>query len=217
LRKKYCISKLIPYEDFYKWKEEKLRSDLTDIVKNNMVAVRKFIAKAETGATTQELFEAQHFSRKFDWQSEFLCRQFKRPGYFDLIIQNAIVCGEVRDSSYQNTYIEINPQNMYPDDLPLPEVKIVISPTTKPEDVIKIFQKNVPKIFKDNKRLLKYHEEMKKNKTKLKMVRKWYWMSLSGMSLKDIYSNDSEAPEDRFSLGALEKAVERYRKTLQTY
>ena len=218
LREKYGLQKLIPYQNFYMWKEEKIREDLKMMSRKNMEAVTKLIQKAENGATTQELFDMQHFSRRFEWEAEFLCRKFKRPGYFSLIIQYAIACGVAGDESYQNTYIEIFPTELTLDELPLPEVRIVITPMTKLEDVEKIFRQNVPQIFENNKKLLKYYFKMKNSKTSIvRRDREWYWEALSGKMIKDIYQDSPLVPDDDFNESSVEKAIERYQKTLQSY
>jgi len=218
LRKKYDLQNPIPYKDFNKWKETKLNEDLHLMTKNNMEEVQKIVKKIETGVTTQQLFDMQHFSRRFDWESQFLCRRFKRPGYFDLIIQYAIACGVVGDESYQNTYIEVFPTELPIDDMPLPEVRIVISPITKFEDVEKIFRQNVPQIFENNRKLLKYYFKMKNARSaSIRRDREWYWETISGKKPKDIYADTALIPSDDFNVGSVAKAIERYRKMLQTF
>lgn len=218
LRKKYGLQELIPYKDFYRWKEEKLRDDLKLMSSNNMETVTKLIQKAEHGATTQELFDMQHFSRQFEWEAEFLCRKFKRPGYFSLIIQYAIACGEVGNESYQSTYIEVSPSELPVDDMPLPEVRIVITPMSKPEDVEEVFRKNVPQIFESNKKFLKYYFKMKNKKIpNIRRDREWYWENLMGKMPRYIYANTPLIADDEFNVGSVAKAIERYRDNLHSY
>ena len=59
---------------------------------------------------------------------------------------------------------------------------------------------------------------MKKSKTSIvRRDREWYWEALSGKMIKDIYQDSPLVPDDDFNESSVEKAIERYQKTLQSY
>jgi len=232
LRKEFEINSLIPYKDFFKWKEERIMEDLREHKTKDefMKAAKTVIKKRKDGATSEELFNLMRFTRRFEWRSEFLCREFEKPGYFSLIIQYAIVCGEVGDKSYRHTYIDVIPHDLHPsDDIPLPNAVIVISPMTTMKDIKEVFKANLPKIFEENKELLSYFSRMKKDDAPFfKRDREWYWRNLAGegytkialsittSTVKELYRKRrkrDEIPE----YNSVKTQIRRYKQLLKVY
>lgn len=228
LRKEFGINKLVPYKNFTNWKTTQIKEDLKAWSTNNQKLVKKFIRKHDRKHSTTELFKSLPIHKQFQWQSELLCREFNRPGYFDLVIQYAIVCGEVGDESYQHTRIDVIPHDLS-GDLPFPEVAIIITPVTTMKDIKHIFETNLPQVFEDNKHLLKYYSQMKKSKSSnIRQIRDWYWRNVSGegytaialsvttQSIRNAYMNQRNRyliPEYK----SIDQSIRRYKKTLKTY
>lgn len=231
LRKKFSIDKLVSYKDFDAWRSKKMLESVewqTERYKSG-----KIEAELEDIAKHPKDIERnlQHIAyyKRFEWITQNLSRNFKRPEYFTLIIQRAIVCGEVDESSYQTTSIEVFPPELHLEEIPYPEVIIRISPMTTKDDLIKIFEENVPKIFEENEQLLKHFYRMKKDPANnIRRDRDWYWRNLAGESYTkialSITSDDVkkhyQVEKDRYlipELANVKQAIYRYKQLLAVY
>jgi hypothetical protein len=219
LRAKYQIKKLIPLNDFENWYLKKLKEDLRiyGTEKKMLSEAKRLYGDKNKKPTDKELFDSWPYHQKFDWETKLLTRKFNRPSYFNLIIKQAIVCGEVDDASWQPTYATVLPQELPLDGNDLPEVVIVISPMSRLTDVEKVFKEEVPNIFKNEKWKFKYQITVKKDTTvNIIRDRNWYWLSLEGKEPRYIYNNDIDNPKsNNIYLEAVTKAITRYKEKLQ--
>ena len=218
LRKKHDITELISYKKFYAWTTKKLDEDIEAIKKDKM-----------KGTTVDDLSELDLPFRQFENDTKDLCRRFKKPGYFVSIIQFAIVCGVVGDISYEHTRMEISPTDPSLDELPLPEVRMVITPMTTLKNMQDVFEKNVPGIFEGNIKLLKYYYKMKNRKSvNFQRDREWYWRNFAGEGYTEIALSETspsvrlqyETNQNRYSIPEYEmikQSIRRYKNLLKVY
>lgn len=220
LRKKYGIKEQVHINGFVLW--------LTKLVEEDTKKLDKDLADKSGGS--DDLSELNLIGTKFQQETDRISRKFKRPSYFSSIIQYAIVCGEVNDSSYQHTNIEIFPKyELTPDDNPLPEVKINITPMTTLSDVKRVFEQNVPRIFEENKKNLKYYYKMKNRPSaNIRRDREWYWRNLAGDGYTQIALSETsesvrqqyEKDQNRYQIPEYEmvkQAIRRYKRYLMVY
>ncbi len=226
LRKQYSIKKLIPLKDFSKWWVKKIKKDLYLNKNKNayFLSIEKSLKEYKKNPDNlKKLFSMLPYHQRFDWETQFLTRRFKRPGYFHLIIKHAIVCGEVNDKSWQTTYATVMPPELPVTDSPLPEVVIVVSPMTRSTELEKVFKKQVQKLFEKNKDNLKYLSVVKDvTAPKTRRSRRWYWLSLSGKKPGDIYeieylNPDKPSKEKDINIESISKTIDRYQKILDNF
>lgn len=189
LRRKFSISKLVPFKNFDKWRSKKMIESLewqSERYKSGKIASELEDIEKHPKDIERNLKYIAYYKR-FEWTTQNLSRDFKRPEYFTMIIQHAIVCGEVGNKSYQTASIEVFPPELYIDEIPYPEAIIRISPMTTKKDLVKIFEDNVPKIFEENEQLLRHYYKMKKDPTNnIRRDREWYWRNLAGEGYTEI-------------------------------
>lgn len=231
LRKKYGITELVPSKDLYKWWGKKNEEDMNVLDKylKQNVDPRPQKVSDDPTISTKEL-DLPLFLNLFEQETDGVCRKFNRPSYFSSVIQFAIVCGEVGDISYQHTSIEVYPKSeLTPDDNPLPEVKINITPMTTLKDVQKVFEENMPMIFERNKKLLNYYYKMKNRKSSnIRRDREWYWRNIRGEGYTKIALSETsptvrkhyEKDRNRYLIPEYERvkqAIRRYKRYLEVY
>ena len=214
-RNKHGITELVPYMKFFEWTSKKMDED-ANIIKND-------------ASNASDLTELNLLFMKFEEDAKKLCRKFKKPGYFVQIIEFAIACGVVGDISYQHTSIEVKPTDPPPppEEIELPEVRIVITPMTTLNDVQKIFEKNVPDVFESHMKLLNYYYKMKNRKAgNFRRDRDLYWQNLAGVGYTEIAlsvtssSNklEYEKNHSRYTIPEYEmvkQAIRRYKNLLK--
>lgn len=231
MRKKYGISALIPYKDYLKWYTKKIDEDskiIEDFMEKNEDPKPVRVSKFDDIST--KTLDLPTYTSLFEQETDGICRKFKRPSYFASIIRYAIVCGEVGDDSYKHTRVEIFPDSeLTPDDNPLPEVRINITPMTTLRDIKKVFEENVPEIFEQNKKLLNYYYKMKNRKSaNIRRDREWYWRNIRGEGYTKIALSETSPSEreqykkdrSRFWIpeyGLVKQAIRRYKRYLEVY
>lgn len=229
LRDKYDVKKLIPLNEYTKWLKQLVRRAPDELGgKKGWIESAKRLYKTNT-IDFKRIYSSLSTYERFDWETKLLTRQFKRPGYFDLIIKHAIVCGEVNDESWNHTYADIRPWELPTSEILLPEVSIVLSPMSRLSDVEKAF-KDAKKLFNENIENLKYQTEVRKTEaSELKRDRVWYWRNVAGESYLDIaltitskddremYRKEKGQGRDYIlELPKVRQAVRRYKKILKT-
>jgi len=231
LRKKFSIDRLIPYKDFNAWRSKKMLESVEWQAKRYKSG--KIEAELENIAKHPKDIERnlQHIAyyKQFEWITQNLSRDFKRPEYFTQIIQCSIVCGEVDENCYQTTSIEVFPPELHLEEIPYPEVIIRISPMTTKENLINIFENNVPKIFEENEQLLKHFYMMKKDHaSNIRRDRDWYWRNVAGEGYTEIalsittvaVRKQYQNKNNRYLIpeyNHVKQAIRRYRQILKVY
>ena len=118
-------------------------------------------------------------------ESNLICFEFKKPLFFTDIIPQAIICGVVDDTYYTATkatvidFLEMGPWEFH-----IPQAAILISPTSRYEDVKEAFR-NARKFIKTDKRL-SYYQPRIDTVNNIRKYRYWYWERLKGKKLKKI-------------------------------
>lgn len=227
LRDKYAIKELIPLSEYTKWLEQLIRRAPSEFGgKKGWVESAKKLYK-EQSVDFKKIYSSLSTYERFDWETKLLTRKFKRPGYFDLIIKHAIVCGEITDESWNHTYADVRPWELPTSEVLLPEVSIVISPMTRPKDVEKAF-KEAKKLINKNSENLKYLTVVKRTEAKdIRRNRRWYWKSLEGKMSGDIYDEEfldekpkydiQKHPRLDIDLASIDRVIGRYSDILKNY
>lgn len=227
LRNKYDINKLISLKDCTKWLEQLIRKAPSELGnKKGWIESAKKLYKAQT-IDFQKVYSSLSTYERFDWETKLLTRKFKRPGYFDLIIKHAIVCGEVDDESWNHTYADIRPWELPTSEVLLPEACIVISPMTRPDDVEEAY-KEAKSLIDKNSENLRYLRVVKRIEAKeIERNRRWYWKSLEGKKSGDIYDEEfldekpiydiQQNPDLDIDLASIDRAIDRYLDILKNY
>ena len=155
---------------------------------------------------------------KFDLLSQSLRKKYMRTPNFDLVIKQAISCGRVE--AYQNTYATFE----YPEPITSiknpfnePRIAIIVTPNTRKEDVIKVFDEQVAQ----------YQDEyfvnhptakvlMSDTISNIKRDRKWFWEKKQGKTYLQVAMEDTS----RIGIDAedyaetVRKAIKQYEKRL---
>lgn len=220
LRKRYGIKKLLDLSEYHDWIMKKY--DETPKKVKKMPSRSIF--------DTRNILDLDSVALQLDEEAENISRHFQRPSYFSNIIQHAIVCGEVSDMSYRHTKIGIFPEYIIDGDHnPLPEIAITITPMTTLKDVQEVFENNVPQIFEDNKKILKYYYKMKNRKSSnIRRDREWYWRNLKGEGYTKIalsitspkVREQYKKQRNRYIIPEYEmvkQAIRRYKRYLEVY
>ncbi len=227
LRDKYSIEQPIPLNKFNNWMEGLIRKSPKELGgKAGWIKSAKKLYK-EGLLDLEKIYSNLTTYERFDWETKLLTRKFKRPGYFDLIIKRAIVCGEVSDTSWNHTYADVRPWELPTSEVLLPEVSIVISPMTRPKDVEKAFKK-AKKLIDNNRENLKYLTVVKRVEAKeIRRNRRWYWKSLEGVKSGDIYEEEFLGSKPRYdtkknpkldiSFASIDRVIDRYSDILKNY
>jgi len=145
-----------------------------------------------------------------------ICLQFKKPPYFADVVRQAIFCGVVNEDYFKPTSAQIIEKDLLFSGVghfQLPQIAILISPTTTYEELKTVFR-NANNLYKTDRRLI-YYQPRVDTTPNIRKYRDWYWEQIQGNTYKEIAEEwlKKHQSENTTYLDVL-KAVKIYEKLL---
>ena len=169
--------------DFSKYKDPEY---LKDFAKNN-----------ETNAAWVDINQDMDLYQFIATEVNLTCLQFQRPPYFANMVRQAIYCGKVDSAFFCPTYPEVIEKDSLTSTsgiFQLPQVALMISPTSTYEDV-KSALRDAQLLYKTDKRLY-YYKPRVDTVGNIRKYRYFYWKRVEGLKLDKIASDwvESQLP-----------------------
>lgn len=196
LRKTYKVRELISLDKYFGGTDY-FRADKDSKVKINLKKYKRLNEFKEKFPEQYE-FAADGIpdaTGKLIFECNFICFEFKRPIFFAEIVSQAIFCGAVDGRFYKPTEAKVlDLEEMGGIELSLPQPAILVSPTSRYEDVKSCFRK-ARKLVKTDKRL-SYYQPKIDTAPNIRKYRHWYWERLKGKTYKNIADDWFEEHEE---------------------
>lgn len=215
-RKDYDIDQVLDPDKFYK------RVNNLDN-KTAKINFSKYQKRKELLRIAKEnhwnIQEEMDMYQMLDTEANLVCYQFKRPPYFDEAVKQAIFCGCFEGDSLGTTSVEIieDGRLLNVSDFQLPQVAILVSPTTTHKTLQSSFQV-AQMLYKTNPKL-SYFQPRVDFVNNIREYRYFYWKRLKGITYKQIADDwrIKELPkEDMTTYLEVMRGVKIYTKLLQT-
>jgi len=179
--------------------------------------LKEFAKENEIMATYGRLDDEMDLFQLIATEVNLACIQFKRPPYFADVVRQAVFCGAVNDDCFKPTSAQVIEKDLLFSTagyFQLPQIAILISPTTTYEELKEVFR-NANKLYKTDKRLI-YYQPRVDTTPNIKKYRNWYWERINGKTFEDIADDWNKKHNDETSAIYLDvlKAVKAYEKLL---
>lgn len=112
-----------------------------------------------------------------------LLRKYKKKGPFFQVIKYSILCGIVTDNEFSRTaFCYIDEYDSFD-----PHILIVITPDTRPQEIVEMFRKEIPNVIQNYNRLTKSTTKKLDTISNIERNREWYWLRRSGLSWSKLH------------------------------
>jgi len=180
------------------------------------IELKKFAKDNKIMATYGALEEDMDLFQLIATEINLLCIQFKRPPYFAGMVRQAIFCGAVNEDYFKPTSAQIIEKDLLFSGVghfQLPQIAILISPTTTYEELKTVFRE-ANLLFKTDKRLI-YYQPRVDIAPNIRKYRGWYWERIKGKTYQQIADEWVEKFENETTIYLdVLKAVKTYEKLL---
>lgn len=167
---------------------------------------------------TEDIEDEMDLYQRLDTEANLVCYQFKRPPYFTEAVKQAIFCGAVEGDFISSTSVEVLEGGLLKDAscFQLPQLAILISPTTTYDTLKKSFQ-IVQTLYKTDPKL-SYFRPRVDFVNNIRKYRFFYWERLTGKTYEKIADDwvEKQLPkEDMATYLEVMRGVKIYKNLLQ--
>jgi hypothetical protein len=179
---------------------------------------KKFAKDSEIMATYGGLEEEMDIFQLIATEVNLVCMQFKRPPYFADVVRQAVFCGTVNGEHFRPTSAQIIEKDTLFSTVghfQLPQVAILVSPTTTYEELKSVFRE-ANNLYKIDKRLI-YYQPRVDTVPNIRKYRDWYWERMEGKTYQQIADGwvDKHENDNTTYLDVL-KAIKTYKNLLSS-